>query len=71
MRNFLANQFVEIGRTVILLSLILIIMFSLDVKFALVATLIVPIIFAFALWFLQGFKGNLKEAMRQRLNFQR
>lgn len=61
-RNFLANQFVEIGRTVILLSLILIIMFSLDVKFALVATLIVPIIFAFALWFFTRVQRQFKRS---------
>lgn len=61
-RNFLANQFVEIGRTIILLSLILIIMFSIDVKFAFVSTLIVPIIFVFALWFFTRVQRQFKKS---------
>ncbi|KRQ86251.1 putative multidrug export ATP-binding/permease protein [Caloramator mitchellensis] len=61
-RNFLANQFVEIGRTIILLSLILIIMFSIDVKFAFVSTLIVPIIFVFALWFFTRVQQQFKKS---------
>ncbi len=50
-RRFLAIQFVEIGRSVFMLSLVAYVMFSLHVKMALVAMAVIPIIFAFGLVF--------------------
>lgn len=50
-RRFLAIQFVEIGRSVFMLSLVAYVMFSLHVKMALVAMAVIPIIFAFGLIF--------------------
>lgn len=50
-RGFLAAQFVEIGRAIFMITLVSIIMFSLNVKLALVAMISVPIIFAFAFIF--------------------
>lgn len=50
-RRFLAIQFVEIGRSVFMLSLVAYVMFSLHVKMSLVAMAVIPIIFAFGLIF--------------------
>ncbi|EYE87277.1 ABC transporter [Fervidicella metallireducens AeB] len=50
-RSFLAVQFVEIGRAIFMVTLVSIIMFSLNVKLALVAMTAVPIIFTFAFIF--------------------
>lgn len=50
-RRFLAIQFVEIGRSVFMLSLVAYVMFSLHVRMALVAMAVIPIIFAFGLVF--------------------
>ncbi|MGO1713256.1 MAG: ABC transporter ATP-binding protein [Senegalia sp. (in: firmicutes)] len=50
-RKFLAIQFVEIGRAVFMILFISIIMFSLNIKMALVSMAVVPIIFAFSVVF--------------------
>ncbi|MGO1651212.1 ABC transporter ATP-binding protein [Senegalia sp. (in: firmicutes)] len=50
-RKFLAIQFVEIGRAVFMILFISIIMFSLNIKMALVSMAVVPIIFAFSVGF--------------------
>jgi ATP-binding cassette subfamily B protein len=50
-RSFLAVQFVEIGRAVFMVIFVSIIMFSLNVKLALVAMAAVPLIFIFAFVF--------------------
>jgi ATP-binding cassette, subfamily B, bacterial len=50
-RRFLAVQFVEIGRAIFMISLVCMIMFSLNVKLALVSMAIIPFIFTFAVIF--------------------
>jgi ABC-type multidrug transport system, ATPase and permease components len=50
-RRFLAVQFVEIGRAIFMVAMVCTIMFSLDVKLALVSMIIIPFIFIFAVVF--------------------
>ena len=50
-RSFLAVQFVEIGRAIFMVMFVSIIMFSLNVKLALVSMTVIPIIFTFGLIF--------------------
>lgn len=50
-RRFLAVQFVEIGRGIFMLVSVLAIMFSLNVKLALISMIAVPILFVFAFVF--------------------
>lgn len=57
-RRFLAVQFVEIGRAVFMVSLVSGIMFSLDVKLALVSMFIIPFIFTFAVVFFIKMKNT-------------
>lgn len=59
-RKFLAIQFVEIGRAVFMLIFIGIIMFSLDVKMALISMSVVPIIFSFSVIFFLMVKKAFK-----------
>ncbi|WP_130807728.1 ABC transporter ATP-binding protein [Senegalia massiliensis] len=59
-RKFLAIQFVEIGRAVFMLIFIGIIMFSLDVKMALISMSLVPIIFSFSVIFFLMVKKAFK-----------
>lgn len=59
-RAFMAVQFVEIGRALFMLMMALIIMLSLDVKMTLIAMLVVPIIFAFAIVFFMRVKKAFK-----------
>lgn len=59
-RAFLAMQFVEIGRALFMLSMALIIMLSLDVRMTMVAMIVVPIIFAFAIIFFMKVKKAFK-----------
>ncbi|OGO81196.1 MAG: ABC transporter, partial [Clostridiales bacterium GWC2_40_7] len=56
-RRFLAVQFVEIGRALFMVSMVCWIMFSLDVKLALVSMTIIPIIFTFAFIFFVKMKN--------------
>ena len=56
-RRFLAVQFVEIGRALFMVSMVSGIMFSLDVKLALVSMIIIPIIFTFAIVFFVKMKN--------------
>lgn len=51
LRSFLAVQLVEIGRTVIIISLIAAIMINLNLKLALVALITIPVIFVYAVIF--------------------
>jgi ATP-binding cassette subfamily B protein len=57
-RRFLAVQFVEIGRAIFMVSLVSGVMFSLDVKLALVAMFIIPFIFTFAVVFFIKMKNT-------------
>ena len=57
-RRFLAVQFVEIGRAIFMVSLVSGIMFSLDVKLALVSMFIIPFIFTFAVVFFIKMKNT-------------
>ncbi|RMH71104.1 MAG: ABC transporter ATP-binding protein [Gemmatimonadetes bacterium] len=50
-RRFFAVQFVEVGRALMMLALVLPIMLSLDVQMTLVAMAAVPVIIAFAVFF--------------------
>lgn len=50
-RQFLAMQFVEVGRALFLVSSIIPLMLSLDVRMTMMATLLVPFIFGFAIIF--------------------
>lgn len=59
-RRFLAVQLVEIGRTVFLLAMALIIMFNLDVTMTFISMAVVPIIFVFSYVFFD----KVKEAFR-------
>lgn len=55
-RRFLAVQFVEIGRAIFMLVLVASIMFSLNVKLALIAMAVVPVIFSFSYFFYKKVK---------------
>lgn len=59
-RRFLAVQLVEIGRTLFLLTMALVIMFNLDVKMTFISMAVVPIIFVFSYIFF----SKVKEAFR-------
>lgn len=59
-RRFLAIQFVEIGRAIFMISFVAIIMFSLDVKMALISIAVVPIIFSFSILFFLKVKKAFK-----------
>lgn len=59
-RKFLAIQFVEIGRAVFMILFISIIMFSLNVKMAIVSMAVVPIIFGFSVIFFLMVKKAFK-----------
>lgn len=59
-RAFLAEQFVEVGRAIFMLSLALSIMLSLHVKMTLVAMATVPIIFGFAIVFFLKVRNAFK-----------
>ncbi|MBS4537438.1 ABC transporter ATP-binding protein [Clostridium sp. D2Q-11] len=59
-RRFLAIQFVEIGRAIFMISFVAIIMFSLNVKMALISMAVVPIIFAFSVIFFLKVKKAFK-----------
>lgn len=61
-RSFLAEQFVEVGRAIIMLSLALTIMLSLNVKMTLVAMAVVPVIFSFAVIFFLKVKVAFKDS---------
>lgn len=50
-RRFLGVQFIEVGRAIIMLALVIPIMLSLDVGMTLVSLAVVPIIFCFAIVF--------------------
>lgn len=60
-RRFLAVQFVEIGRAVFMVSLVSTIMFSLNVKLALVSIAIIPFIFTFAMIFFVKMKNMFQK----------
>ena len=55
-RAFLAVQFVEIGRSLFMLTLAITIMMSLDVRMTLISMIVVPIIFIFAVVFFMRVK---------------
>lgn len=57
-RRFLAVQFVEIGRAIFMVSLVSGIMFSLNLKLALVSMIIIPFIFTFAVVFFIKMKNT-------------
>lgn len=59
-RSFLSMQLVEIGRALFMISLALVIMLSLDVKMTMVAMIVIPIIFAFAVIFFMKVKKAFK-----------
>ncbi len=61
-RAFLATQFVEIGRALFMISMASVIMLSLDVRMTMVAMIVVPIIFAFAVIFFMKVKKAFKES---------
>ncbi len=61
-RAFLATQFVEIGRALFMISMASIIMLSMDVRMTMVAMIVVPIIFAFAVIFFMKVKKAFKES---------
>lgn len=61
-RSFLAEQFVEVGRAIIMLSLALTIMLSLNTKMTLVAMAVVPVIFSFAVIFFLKVKDAFKDS---------
>lgn len=50
-RQFLATQFVEVGRTAFMLTVVVLLMVSLDVKMTIVATTFIPFILGFAIIF--------------------
>lgn len=52
-RSFLAVQFVEVGRALFMVTFVSIIMFSLNIRLALVSMIAVPIIFIYAFIFFQ------------------
>lgn len=59
-RRFLAIQLVEVGRAFFMLSVVLIIMLSLDIYMTIISLLVVPIIFIFAYVFFQKVKVAFK-----------
>ncbi len=59
-RAFLAEQLVEVGRAVIMLTLALSIMLSLNLKMTMVAMAVVPVIFSFAVIFFLKVKNAFK-----------
>ncbi len=59
-RRFLAVQSVEIGRAIFIVSLISPIIFSLNTKLALVALIVIPFIFVFAIVFFMKIKASFK-----------
>lgn len=59
-RRFLASQFVEIGRAIFMLTISLIIMFSINVKLTFVAMSIIPFIFSFAVIFFVKVRDTFK-----------
>jgi len=59
-RRFLGVQFVEIGNALFMLSCILYIMLSLDVRMTLISMIAVPIVFTFALIFFMKIKTAFK-----------
>lgn len=59
-RRFLAVQFVEIGRAIVIIILVAPIIFSLNEKLAIVAIAVVPIIFVFAIIFFMKIKSSFK-----------
>ncbi len=61
-RSFLAVQFVEIGRALFMLSMALGVMLSLNVRMTLIAMLVVPIIFSFAVIFFIKVKKAFKDS---------
>lgn len=60
-RRFLAIQFVEIGRALFMLSIVLYIMFSLNAKMTLVAMSVIPFIFSFAVVFFFKVRSTFKK----------
>jgi len=61
-RAFLATQFVEIGRALFMISMASVIMLSMDARMTMVAMIVVPIIFAFAVIFFMKVKKAFKES---------
>jgi len=59
-RSFLATQFVEIGRAIFMLVFAAAIMFSLDVRMALIGMAVVPFIFLFSYVYFVKVKGAFK-----------
>lgn len=59
-KNFVSGQFVEIGQSIFSLVYILIIMFSLDVKYTLVSIILVPLILVFTFRFFVSMKKVFK-----------
>lgn len=59
-RRFISVQFVSVGRTLIMIIIVLPIMLSLNVKMTLISMLIIPIIFFFAVIFFLKVKAAFK-----------
>ena len=56
-RRFLESQFVEVGRTIALITGVLLVMFSQNVQFTLISIPILPLVFLFSLLFFHLVRG--------------
>lgn len=64
-RRFFANQLVQIGRSLLILTFALVMMVSRDVKMTFIALIMVPFIFLYSLLFFKNVKSTFKDADEQ------